>query len=566
MGNQPSSSSSASSDLKAKPVNQVIDYIATHYIMNMNFQALQKLYKKEYCDKLVILTSDIIQRYFTDMEITYLAQRVRQGVEVNELEKDKVIFFDRDDLDRLDIQTNLRKKRMCMGIAKFYVRIAHIFAAIVTTINPTYLYRDAEGQFVEVPMYEKDQIPSGTKYEVQKLNICDNRIRALERGFQKDGDDVTLHPDVCTFMQSSGEPRTLQEEPGIPELEQLYYDDKYDFETGQFTAMSYESRRRYEQDLRIFYKTFSDGDEVPSDIKKFSDIGLRNMMKKEGCRGSHPPLDAAVRGSDKLFVAYADNLKQMIRHAKSNQEKLLSVINRLFVYTVDPQSGKKVIRVNPQLTEDGLQQLTVETREIIIRLYLVCEMDYLKGVQIYEAIVEKQILETAQRQIDSLQQTSDMVRSDQLRRDPRSGKLSVVDEEQLQEQPEQEQEQPEQDKEKAETTSEEENGPVANLSSEPMNPASDEPATNPASESAPTESAPEEPASMEPAPEKPTPTELGPEEPVSEPAPAPTELAPVEPASHPAAAPNLLERKGGGSISKKRSKRKIICRQSKKRK
>ena len=51
------------------------------------------MYDKEYCDKLVILTAEIIDRNFTDMEITYLAQRVKKGVEVNELKKDKFMFF-----------------------------------------------------------------------------------------------------------------------------------------------------------------------------------------------------------------------------------------------------------------------------------------------------------------------------------------------------------------------------------------------------------------------------------------------------------------------------------------
>ena len=72
---------------------QVIDYIATYYILTMDFQSLQKLYDKQYCDNLIVLTSDILQRYFTDLEITYLAQRVKNGVEVNEMTKDKVIFF-----------------------------------------------------------------------------------------------------------------------------------------------------------------------------------------------------------------------------------------------------------------------------------------------------------------------------------------------------------------------------------------------------------------------------------------------------------------------------------------
>ena len=88
MGNQSSTinKEQQSDELKPKSISQIIDYIATYYILTMDFKSLRKLYEKEYCDKLVILTSDIVQRYFTDIEITYLAQRIKNGVEVNGFE------------------------------------------------------------------------------------------------------------------------------------------------------------------------------------------------------------------------------------------------------------------------------------------------------------------------------------------------------------------------------------------------------------------------------------------------------------------------------------------------
>jgi hypothetical protein len=49
----------------------------------------------------------------------------------------------------------------------------------------------------------------------------------------------------------------------------------------------------------------------------------------------------------------------------------------------------------------------IETRALIIKLYLTCEMDYVNGLKIYEAIVEQKIIETAQNQIKKLEQMSD---------------------------------------------------------------------------------------------------------------------------------------------------------------
>ena len=81
--------------LKPASVKQIIDYIATYYILTMDFQSLRKLYDIEYCDKLVILTSDIIERYFTDIQITYLAEKIKNGSDQVEkvYEKDKMIFL-----------------------------------------------------------------------------------------------------------------------------------------------------------------------------------------------------------------------------------------------------------------------------------------------------------------------------------------------------------------------------------------------------------------------------------------------------------------------------------------
>jgi len=42
-----------------------LDFIATYYILTMNFQSLRQLNDKKYCTDLVVLTSDIINRYFS---------------------------------------------------------------------------------------------------------------------------------------------------------------------------------------------------------------------------------------------------------------------------------------------------------------------------------------------------------------------------------------------------------------------------------------------------------------------------------------------------------------------
>jgi len=143
---------------------------------------------------------------------------------------------------------------------------------------------------------------------------------------------------------------------------------------------------------------------MPPEITKFSDIKLRDYNKKSGCQGTTPVLKNKfiLNQKDKLFVDYAENTKKMIQTAADNQSKLLSVINELFTYVIDPYSGKKVIRINPKLNDEFLQKAVEKTRRFIVDLYIKCETDYVNGIKLYEAIVESKILETTQKQIDNL--------------------------------------------------------------------------------------------------------------------------------------------------------------------
>lgn len=396
----------------------IIDYIATYYILTMDFKSLSKLSEKAYCDKLVILTSDIIDRYFTDMDVTFLAQRIKDGSEVNQLKSEKIIFMNKDNLEGLDVsndaQKSIRKKRVCIGIAKFYVKIAHIFSAIVMTINPVYTYKDATGATVKTTLLEKDKIPKGVNRKLYKLNICDNRIRALKKGEQLDetSGNVTMQPRVCDMNSTkTGFDKTLADEPGIPELMRLYLDDKYDYSNGSFTGMSKETDKQFRKDLKLFYTSFTGNSEMPDTIQKFSDIKLRDYSKKTGCQQPTATLKNkyTIHKKDELFVKYADNIKKMIQSAADNQYKLLDIINELFTYVNDPYSGKRVIRINPTLTDELLQKAVEKTRKYIVNLYIKCENDYVTGVQLFEAIVESKIIETTEKQIENLKKEASII-------------------------------------------------------------------------------------------------------------------------------------------------------------
>uniref|UniRef100_A0A6C0KPJ4 Uncharacterized protein n=1 Tax=viral metagenome TaxID=1070528 RepID=A0A6C0KPJ4_9ZZZZ len=431
MGNQLSNIKKEQPNLKPKSISQILDYISTYYITTLDFKSLRKLYEKEYCDKLVILTSDIVERYFTDIELTYLNQRIKNGVEVNETDKDKIIYFFNDDIKNLDIQNSIKKKRICQSIAKFYIKIAHLFAAIVTTINPIYVYKDQDGNTVRATLAEKGKIPAKTPRDIYKLNICDNRINSLKNNSKEvdENGDITINPKVCSMnIRDDGQDKTLEDEPGIPELVQLYYDDNYDFDSGKFSGMSEDNKKAFLEDLKIFYNVFTGKTNMPENITKFSDIKLRDYHRMKECQGPDPVFERTYKGpkTNKLFLSYAENLKKMIQNTNKNQNALISIINQLFVYTIDPQTLTKKIRVNPELTEAKLQEIVIETRALIIKLYLTCETDYVNGLKLFEAIVDQKIFETAKSQIANLEKLSDqLVSSDQV---PQSAEIEQLKE------------------------------------------------------------------------------------------------------------------------------------------
>jgi len=84
MGATQSKSTEVGQELKA--VN-ILDILATKYILTQNFKDMQKLGDKDYCNKLVIITADVIKKFLKEKEITYIAQRVVEGVPVNTKKK-----------------------------------------------------------------------------------------------------------------------------------------------------------------------------------------------------------------------------------------------------------------------------------------------------------------------------------------------------------------------------------------------------------------------------------------------------------------------------------------------
>ena len=405
-----------------KSLSQIIDYVATNYILTQNFKDMEKLTDTEYCNNLVILTSKIVDQKLSNLEINYLTQRLQGKSEINEMASDKLIYFKKDAIDKFDvqnIQNATQKRRMCIGIAKFYVKVAQVFSAIVTTINPTYKFKDISGNKQEVDLSQKQNIPDEATASIQRINMCSQRINALINGQKFNPDQkepLKISPKFCeiNFDSKTGKSRNLYSEPGMPELEKLYF-DKYDYDHGGFVGMTEQMRKTvYEKDVETLYRAFTGNDTIPLDdkgektIKTFTQIPLRNYKTTEGCNpgGKYTKVyEGTIK--EKLFYDYAIHVNTMMNNANSNQDKLLAIIDRLFSFNINPLTQKKEIVVKASLTEEKLENIVVETRTIIQDLYKNCELDFFKGLKIYNDIINKTIKDTTLIQIKNLEDKRD---------------------------------------------------------------------------------------------------------------------------------------------------------------
>lgn len=426
MGNQSSKTTGSEDGANLKTLPQAIDYIATNYILTQNFSDMEKLSSPQYCDELVVLTSKVISQKLNDMEVRYLAQRLQEGVVIDKMTNGKVIYMKKKELPRLDVQNKTTKRRLCVGIAKFYVQVAHLFAAIVTTVNPAYTFVGEDGVKQTVGLLKKKRIPEGANAQLTKVGLCSSRINALLNGqdyAKQDGSDIVVNPKFCKLNAassgsgSSGEVKTLGDEPGIPELKRLYY-DQYDYDqsgdkrvaNNGFNAMSPAMQKVYEEDVKRFYLEFSGEETVPENIKEFGQIKLRDFRRSSGC-AKDGVYTKGYTGSLKqqLFKQYADHTQQMIERANASQDKLLDVLDELFKFSYDQVEKKKHVIINPALNEKALQELINKTRKLIVELYLACEQDFVSGLKIYEAIVEKQVVDTSIAQLKSMNESLDIM-------------------------------------------------------------------------------------------------------------------------------------------------------------
>ena len=78
---------------ETKSLTTIVDFIATDYILTQNFTDMYNLTDPTYCDKLLILTSKIIGKYLSDLEIDHVVRKRIDNELKEEMQKSKILYL-----------------------------------------------------------------------------------------------------------------------------------------------------------------------------------------------------------------------------------------------------------------------------------------------------------------------------------------------------------------------------------------------------------------------------------------------------------------------------------------
>ena len=182
---------------------------------------------------------------------------------------------------------------------------------------------------------------------METSNICDDRINVLlnRQNYDVSKDtEIIVKPNFCTMNldRSTGKGKVLLQEPGIPQLEELYY-NVYNMSTGKYETMSDEMKdKKYKKDLEDFYKAFTGKEKMPVNsegeplITSFRDIELKDYHNSRGCvrDSSVDPLYRReyIGKKQGLFADYASHINNMMKGTEENRNKLINIIDEIFTY------------------------------------------------------------------------------------------------------------------------------------------------------------------------------------------------------------------------------------------
>ena len=427
---------------------EAVDQIATGYILKQNMIDIMRFTDKEYRQNLILLTSHILKSKLSSVDLGILKERVLEGSPTyynntnnnlnnnannnsNKTNKTNKTNMDIDDKsyenrnkynDNMDdnlvyisnkeqmlkysIETEREKKKAIVTISKFYVKIMTLFAAIVSVIDPQYVYETEDGEKKYFYLKDYDSIKMmGQSNKTLRLFSLDNPMNLVKRRLSilKNKMDTTnngetsenmvvINPGekICK-MNLSEENMTktsLTSEIGIKELDMLYY-DVFDEETNSWSKRSEEMDEIYRKDVLTFFQIFSGKKDKPENIKTFEDIELLDFHNLKRCRNGDFFEDLLVSKNDVLFRKYLTKIEEIQEITKTQKRKLLFILKSIF-HERPNGDGEEQFKINPELKMKQLEEKQSQIKECILKIYTLCEQKFIEALIIYERMYDNQ--------------------------------------------------------------------------------------------------------------------------------------------------------------------------------
>jgi hypothetical protein len=365
MGNSASSSESTEDD---QSFAGKVRIVATQFILTQDYKSMRDMASNpSYCNQILQLAQKLIKQNMTAEQLKAFAQQLRGGPSVAAAASGAEAAAQQPPQQQAD----------CAIIAEYFTLVAHLFAAIMTTVNPVFYYKNKKGQRQTQTLQTKQYLPDYGQYGqygqqqpeksqatyVVEGSFCTRRIDALTSdNFSKTHDknvddvdkiidDMVLTPQlVCNQIEEEQRKDRFNSEIGLAELDKLYdYDDPAttNMSRGQDQWIQEEQQQIKKEtklaDLGRFYQAVmgeTDSIVLPSGVRKFADIDLTASLrvkswKKDMCdntigKGTIITATNANAETRNLFEQYGAHVRNMMNFNESQKELLLKQLNELF--------------------------------------------------------------------------------------------------------------------------------------------------------------------------------------------------------------------------------------------
>ena len=380
--------SNSISSITIKDFLDKFDKIIAEYVLSININDIHNLLNEKYCSRLTRLFKHILKTNFSDQEMYLINTRIDSGNTpevINEIANTNNFGSNTSESE---------KKTYIAKTSRFIVKMFHIYAVILKTLNPTFIY-NSNGAEKKVDLNEKHLIQD--KLTVDRFNICNKRLNFMVSEINDCYKDI----DNCSLVNKLSL---------IPEFMPLYY-DVFDLDTMRYNSMSYKATKQYNDDLKTFYLTLTGLGEMPADITRFSDIQFPECINLESETQTSPDPTVNINNianylttnagnrliTNSLFENFARHLANITNNSSKQQNDIIVILERMFLVSNN-------YSIHPKMTETKLKSNATQCRKNIIKTFLSCEKDYKNSLNILESIVELIRFNTNKRRIKLLEE------------------------------------------------------------------------------------------------------------------------------------------------------------------